>query len=103
MDERILRTILYSCESVTKDLENSSEYKKLLEKDKFLPSNDIFNGLCLSLTKLLSYKVSKEAYQRYTVRLRVIVCMFCIKVYKKKFLVSLYNLFIISGCFTRMV
>ncbi|KOX78542.1 hypothetical protein WN51_10350 [Melipona quadrifasciata] len=72
MDERILRAILCSCESVTKDLENSREYKKLLKKDKFLPSNDIFNGLCLSLTKLLSYKVSKEAYQRYTVRLRVI-------------------------------
>ncbi|KAK9305828.1 hypothetical protein QLX08_003329 [Tetragonisca angustula] len=72
MDERILRAILCSCESVTKDLENSKEYKKLLEEDKFLPSNDIFNGLCLSLTKLLSYKVSKEAYQRYTVRLRII-------------------------------
>lgn len=92
MDERILRAILCSCESVTKDLENSREYKKLLEEDKFLPSNDIFNGLCLSLTKLLSYKISKEAYQRYTVRLRVIVCIFFIKVYKKKFLVSLYNL-----------
>ncbi|KAF3421844.1 hypothetical protein E2986_01395 [Frieseomelitta varia] len=72
MDERILRAILCSCESVTKDLENSREYKRLLEEDKFLPSNDIFNALCLSLTKLLSYKVSKEAYQRYTVRLRVI-------------------------------
>lgn len=88
MDERILRAILCSCESVIKDLENSRECKKLLEENKFLPSNDIFNGLCLSLTKLLSYKVSKEAYQRYTIRLRVIVCIFHIKVYKKS---SLYH------------
>ncbi|KOC65081.1 hypothetical protein WH47_04671 [Habropoda laboriosa] len=73
MDERILKSILCSCESVTKDLENSKDYKKLLEEDKFLPtSNDILNALCTSLTNLLSYKVSKEAYQRYTVRLHVI-------------------------------
>ncbi|XP_006557365.1 uncharacterized protein LOC100576298 [Apis mellifera] len=72
MDERILKAILHSCESATKNLENSKEYKILLEKNKFLPSIDIIDALCSSLTKLLSYKVSKEAYQRYNVRLRVI-------------------------------
>ncbi|XP_033352376.1 uncharacterized protein LOC117234901 [Bombus vosnesenskii] len=72
MAEKILKAILYSCESANKNLENSKEYKKLLEENKFLPSNDILNALCLSLTKLLTYKVSKEAYQRYTVRLHVI-------------------------------
>ncbi|OAD53159.1 hypothetical protein WN48_10723 [Eufriesea mexicana] len=56
MDERILKAILCSCASATKDLENSKEYKTLLEEDKFLPSIDIFNALCSSLTKLLSYK-----------------------------------------------
>lgn len=80
MDERILIAILNSCESVTKNLENSKDYEKLLKEDKFLPtSTDIFNALCSSLTKLLSYKVSKEAYQRYTVRLHVIVRSLCIK------------------------
>ncbi|XP_076762102.1 uncharacterized protein LOC143430024 [Xylocopa sonorina] len=73
MDERILKILISSCESATKDLENSRDYKMLLEENKFLPtSNDIFNALCTSLTKLLTYKVSKEAYQRYTVRFNVI-------------------------------
>ncbi|XP_034187964.2 uncharacterized protein LOC117607870 [Osmia lignaria lignaria] len=73
MDKRILKAILCSCESVTKDLEKSKDFQKLLQDDQFLPtSNGIFNAACVSLTKLLSYKVSKEAYQRYTVRLHVI-------------------------------
>ncbi|CAL7938728.1 unnamed protein product [Xylocopa violacea] len=73
MDERILKILISSCESASKDIENSKDYKMLLEEDKFLPtSNDIFNVLCTSLTKLLTYKVSKEAYQRYTVRFNVI-------------------------------
>ncbi|CAK9811414.1 hypothetical protein ANTPLA_LOCUS7019 [Anthophora plagiata] len=73
MDERILKSILCSCERATKDLENSKDYKTLLEEDKFLPtSNDILNAVCTSLTNLLSHKVSKEVYQRYAVRLHVI-------------------------------
>lgn len=73
MDARILKRILHSCETVTKDLENSKDYKRLLEKDQFLPtSDDLLNALCSSLTKLLTYKVSKEASQYYTVRLSVI-------------------------------
>lgn len=83
MAEKILKAILYSCESANKNLENSKEYNKLLEENKFLPSNDILNALCLSLTKLLTYKVSKEAYQRYTVRLHVIVGILYLKVYTK--------------------
>ncbi|KZC12170.1 hypothetical protein WN55_03251 [Dufourea novaeangliae] len=73
MDDRILKAVLCSCESATKDLENSEDYQKLINEEKFLPtSSNIFNALCLSLTNLLSYKVSKEAYQRYTVRLNII-------------------------------
>ncbi|XP_053985551.1 uncharacterized protein LOC128879980 isoform X1 [Hylaeus volcanicus] len=73
MDNRILKAILLSCESAWKDLDNSEEYQKLVRDDKFLPtSKNIFNAVCLSLTNLLTYKVSKEAYQRYTVRLHVI-------------------------------
>ncbi|XP_054015792.1 uncharacterized protein LOC128896425 isoform X2 [Hylaeus anthracinus] len=73
MDNRILKTILLSCESAWKDRDNSEEYQKLVRDDKFLPtSKNIFNAVCLSLTNLLTYKVSKEAYQRYTVRLHVI-------------------------------
>ncbi|XP_076681473.1 uncharacterized protein LOC143375832 isoform X2 [Andrena cerasifolii] len=73
MDSTILKAILCSCESVTKDLAKSEDYQKLAQEQKFLPtSNNIFNALSLSLTNLLSYKVSREAYQRYTVRLHVI-------------------------------
>ncbi|XP_017879168.1 uncharacterized protein LOC108624386 [Ceratina calcarata] len=73
MDVKILEIILNSCETVTKDFESSKDYRRLLQKDQFLPtSEDLFNALCLSLTKLLSYKVSKEASQYYTARLSVI-------------------------------
>ncbi|XP_076625227.1 uncharacterized protein LOC143343835 [Colletes latitarsis] len=73
MDSKILKAIIYSSENVSKDLEKSEEYQKLGQEGKFLPTSDrIFNVLCLSLTNLLSYKVSKEACQRYTVRLNVI-------------------------------
>lgn len=76
MDVRILKAILCSCESVTKDFEKSKDFQKLLQDQKFLPTcNDIFDAVCVSLTKLLSYKVSKEAYQRYTVRLHVITAL----------------------------
>ncbi|XP_076230923.1 uncharacterized protein LOC143177047 [Calliopsis andreniformis] len=73
MDERILKAILCSSDSVKKDLEKSDDFQKLIQEEKFLPtSTNIFNALSLSLTNLLSYKVSKEIYQRYTVRLHVI-------------------------------
>lgn len=73
MDSTILKAILCSCESVAKDLAKSEDYQQLAQEQKFLPtSNNIFNALSLSLTNLLSYKVSREAYQRYTVRLHVI-------------------------------
>lgn len=73
MDNEILRIILGSCESVSKDLENVEDYQKLLQGESFLPKCDIIlSSVCTSLTKLLSYKVSKEAYQRYSVRLHII-------------------------------
>ena len=73
MDSTILKAILRSCESATKDLAKSEDYQKLDREQKFLPtSSNIFNSLSSSLTNLLSYKVSREAYQRYTVRLHVI-------------------------------
>ncbi|XP_031834124.1 uncharacterized protein LOC116427663 [Nomia melanderi] len=73
MDVEILKSILNSCETATKDLEKSEDYQKLVNEDKFIPtSSNIFNALCLSFTNLLCYKVSREAYQRYTVRFNVI-------------------------------
>jgi hypothetical protein len=41
-----------------------------------LESNRILNILCTSLSNLLCYKVSKEVYQRYSIRLLIIVCQF---------------------------
>lgn len=76
MDARILKAILCSSENVEKDFGKSEDYQKLIQDENFLPtSSNIFNALSISLTNLLSYKVSREAYQRYTVRLNVIVCI----------------------------
>ncbi|KAG7200750.1 hypothetical protein KM043_001297 [Ampulex compressa] len=72
MDVNILKAIIESCESVSKDLQGSEQYQKLLRNENFLLTSDILNGLCTSMTKLLCYKVSKEAYQRYAVRLHII-------------------------------
>ncbi|KAF7413566.1 hypothetical protein HZH68_002055 [Vespula germanica] len=73
MDIRILRTILHSCEDAEKSIEKTEEYKDFLNTDAFVPRSDVvLRALSTSFSNLLCYKVSKEAYQRYSVRLHVI-------------------------------
>ncbi|XP_015174725.1 PREDICTED: uncharacterized protein LOC107065498 [Polistes dominula] len=73
MDVRILRTILHSCEDAEKSIENTEDYKDFLNTNAFVPRSDIvLRALSTSFSNLLYYKVSKEAYQRYSVRLHVI-------------------------------
>lgn len=73
MDTDILRAILRSyggAENV-----QDEDYKDLSRETILSPASDtILNTLCTSLSNLLCYKVSKEAYQRYSVRLLIIVC-----------------------------
>lgn len=73
MDADILRTILKSCN----EAENiQSENYDNVSKETLLciQSDTILNTLCISLSNLLCYKISKEVYQRYSIRLLVIVC-----------------------------
>lgn len=74
MDADILRTILNSCGDAG-DVVSSEDYKNVTRDTILCPRSDAtFDTLCTSLSNLLSYKVSKEAYQRYSVRLLIIVC-----------------------------
>jgi len=72
MDADIITAILKS------DIENvaQSENYKDISREILLSSQSdtILNTLCTSLSNLLCYKVSKEAYQRYSIRLLIIVC-----------------------------
>ncbi|KYN32729.1 hypothetical protein ALC56_13008 [Trachymyrmex septentrionalis] len=72
MDADILRAILKSYT----DAENcfqSEDYKNMSKKTFLcIQSDAVLNTLCLSLSNLLCYKISKEAYQRYSVRLLII-------------------------------
>ncbi|KYQ51646.1 hypothetical protein ALC60_09233 [Trachymyrmex zeteki] len=72
MDADILRAILKSYT----DAENffqSEDYKNMSKKTFLCIQSDVvLNTLCVSLSNLLCYKISKEAYQRYSVRLLLI-------------------------------
>ncbi|XP_012534286.1 uncharacterized protein LOC105835493 isoform X9 [Monomorium pharaonis] len=71
MDAEILRAILKSYSNA----ENiQSENYENVSKETLLciQSDTILNTLCTSLSNLLCYKISKEAYQRYSVRLLII-------------------------------
>ncbi|XP_070172663.1 uncharacterized protein [Polyergus mexicanus] len=72
MDADILKTILKSYG----DAENvvQSEDTKNVSREALLvsQSDTVLNTLCTSLSNLLCYKVSKQAYQRYSVRLLII-------------------------------
>lgn len=74
MDTDILRAILRNSD-VPESVIESEDYKNI-SKEVVLQSNAISNTLCTSLSNLLCYKVSKQAYQRYSVRLLIIVCYF---------------------------
>lgn len=71
MDADILRAILRSF-SDAENVTESEDYKNM-SREVVLQSNAIFDTLCASLSSLLCYKVSKQAYQRYSVRLLIIV------------------------------
>lgn len=73
MDSTILKAILLSCEDAIKSIENFEEYNNFINKDVFIPISDtVLCALVTSFSNILYYKVSKEAYQRYSVRLQVI-------------------------------
>ncbi|KAK2588712.1 hypothetical protein KPH14_001602 [Odynerus spinipes] len=73
MDATVLRAILHSCEDAVKSIENTEEYKDFINNSAFVPMSDIvLRALSMSFSNILCYKVSKEAYQRYSVRLQVI-------------------------------
>ncbi|TGZ53708.1 uncharacterized protein [Temnothorax longispinosus] len=72
MDTDILRVILRSysdAENVDQSENNENMSKKTL---LCIQSDTVLNALCLSLNNLLCYKISKEAYQRYSIRLLII-------------------------------
>ncbi|XP_063992762.1 uncharacterized protein LOC135170670 [Diachasmimorpha longicaudata] len=73
MDQQIVKKIFESCASVVKDLE-----KKKIEKavDSFpVLDQASISALANSLSKLLSHKVSPDAYQRYSARIQIIELM----------------------------
>lgn len=71
MDTDILRAILRSSGDA-QNVTESEDYKNI-SREVVLQSNAISDTLCTSLSNLLCYKVSKQAYQRYSVRLLIIV------------------------------
>ncbi|KYN22442.1 hypothetical protein ALC57_05161 [Trachymyrmex cornetzi] len=72
MDADILRVILKSYTDA-ENLFQSEDYKNMSKKTFLcIQSDAVLNTLCLSLSNLLCYKISKEAYQRYSVRLLII-------------------------------
>lgn len=73
MDANILQNII-SSSNVTIKLNSANEEQSEKKNEEFPATNKILiDGLSKTLTKLLSYKVSREAYQRYSVRLEVMV------------------------------
>lgn len=71
MDADILKAILKSFNDAENvQYENYEESKKT---SLCIQSDTVLNTLCISLSNLLCYKISKEAYQRYSIRLLTIV------------------------------
>lgn len=75
MDQQICSSILRSSEKVMK---NYLKDEDVDESVKSFPIVDktIVSQLATSLTDLLTYKVSSDAYHRYSVRLQIIVSIF---------------------------
>lgn len=72
MDADILRAILKSYNDAETFIQSESCKDMSKEILLSLQSDTILNTLCLSLSSLLCYKISKEAYQRYSIRLLII-------------------------------
>lgn len=81
MDADVSRAILRSY-SDTENVIQSENYKDMSKETLLcIQSDTVLNTLCISLSNLLYYKVSKEAYQRYSIRLLIIVCWLAIKIW----------------------
>lgn len=74
MDANILRIILQSCNEAENIIQCENYNNISKETLLCIQSDTILNTLCVSLSNLLYYKISKEVYQRYSIRLLVIVC-----------------------------
>ncbi|XP_015118861.1 uncharacterized protein LOC107042355 [Diachasma alloeum] len=74
MDQKILQKIFESCTSVMKELEKKKKIEKVVDSFPVLDQTSV-SALASSLSKLLSYKVSPDAYQRYSARIQIIELM----------------------------
>ncbi|XP_066581646.1 uncharacterized protein [Prorops nasuta] len=73
MENTILKCIINSYEDGFKAVENTKDFQELQNNNYDLPvSNVILETLSDSLSRLLTHKVSREAYQRYLVRTKLI-------------------------------
>lgn len=71
MDADIVKQVINSC---TIKAESSKEWESFKQMDNYSSVNSLLiDRVSKTLTTLLSYKVSREAYQRYSVRLHIIV------------------------------
>ncbi|XP_011873605.1 PREDICTED: uncharacterized protein LOC105565212 [Vollenhovia emeryi] len=72
MDADILRVILQSYSDAKNIIQSNND--EIMPKETLLciKSNAVSSTLCISLSNLLCYKISKEAYQRYSIRLLII-------------------------------
>ncbi|XP_011311080.1 uncharacterized protein [Fopius arisanus] len=73
MDRQILLKIFES-DSGSRDLKKMKNIEKVVESFPALDDTSI-SALASSLSKLLSYKVSPDAYQRYSARIQIIEVM----------------------------
>lgn len=74
MDADILRAVLKSYND-TENVIQSENYEKMSKKTLLcIQSNTVLSTLSISLSNILCYKISKEAYQRHSIRLLIIVC-----------------------------
>ncbi|KAL7291359.1 hypothetical protein TKK_0014956 [Trichogramma kaykai] len=72
MNENILKSIIKSSSLADKSA-SSDDWQSINENENFpVVKPNLNEKLSSTFTKLLSYKVSREAYQRYSVRLNVI-------------------------------
>ncbi|XP_034952048.1 uncharacterized protein [Chelonus insularis] len=71
MDRDIVRAILCSSEKFTESLLDGGKIEELVNR---VPAIDsvITEGLAISFTDLIAFKVSSEAHQKYAARIRVI-------------------------------
>lgn len=74
MDANILNNIISSDITIKLNSADEPESEKVNE-DFPVTKKILIDGLSKTFTRLLSYKVSREAYQRYSVRLEVIVSL----------------------------